>query len=95
MRDKTVIVWAAAGSLLIGLIGGCEKAPPPEEVRPIDWWEANAAERAAKLEECKSAPKKLDATPNCVNASRAENNAKAAGKWGTGKEGVRTEPTIP
>jgi len=49
----------------------------------------NAAERAAKLEECKSNPKIIDATPNCINASRAENNVKAAAKWGTDKEGVR------
>jgi hypothetical protein len=95
MKDKAFIVSAVAGVLLIGLIGGCERPSPSEEVRPIDWWEVNAAERAAKLEECKSNPKILDATPNCKNASRAENNVKATAKWGTDKEGVRTEPPIP
>jgi len=95
MRDKTFIVSAAAGAFLIAVIGSCEKPKPQEEVRPVDWYEANAAERAAKLEECKSSPKKLDATPNCINASRAENNVKAGAKWGTEKEGVRTEPAIP
>ena len=95
MKDKAFIVSAVAGALLIGIIGGCERPPTPEEVRPIDWWEANSAERAAKLEECKSNPKIIDATPNCINASRAENNVKAEAKWGTGKEGVRTAPAIP
>jgi hypothetical protein len=95
MKDKASIVSAVAGALLIGIIGGCERPPTPEEVRPADWWEVNAAERAAKLEECKSNPKIIDATPNCINASRAENNVKAAAKWGTDKEGVRTAPAIP
>jgi hypothetical protein len=95
MKDKTVIISAAVGTLLIGLIAGCEKSPTPEETRPVDWWEANADARAAKLEECKTQPKYIDATPNCKNASLAENNVKAAPKWGTEKGGIRTEPQFP
>lgn len=95
MKSKTFIVYAAAGIFLIAVIGGCETRQPHEEVRPVDWYESNPAERAAKLAECKANPSKLDATPNCINASRAENNIKSAGKWGTEHSSVRTEPTAP
>ena len=93
MNEKTIIVLGATSALVIAL-AGCESRRAHEEVRPVDWYESNPADRAAKLEECKSSPGKLDATPNCVNASRAENNVKAAAKWGTEKEGVRTPATI-
>lgn len=93
MNEKTIIVSAAASVLVIAL-SGCESRPAHEEVRPVDWYESNPAERAVKLAECLANPKKLDATPNCVNASRAENNAKSAAKWGTEKEGVRTPATV-
>ncbi|BCT68094.1 EexN family lipoprotein [Nitrosospira sp. NRS527] len=93
---KTVMaVFMAVGALLITTLVGCETHEPQEEVRSVDWYEANAAERAAKLNECKTSPRSIDATPNCVNASRAENNAKADTQWGTSSEGVRTMPTIP
>jgi hypothetical protein len=93
MKDKKIIS-VLASFLLIGVIGSCQRSQAPEEVRPVDWWETNAQERAAKLKECETNPQKLDATPNCINASRAENNVKAATKWGTEKGGVRTEPTV-
>jgi hypothetical protein len=93
---KTVTaVSMAVGTLLLTTLMGCETHQPQEEVRPVDWYEANDAERAAKLNECKNSPSSIDATPNCVNASRAENNVKANAKWGTSSEGVRTVPTLP
>ena len=91
--NKKIVIASAMG-LLFTVLGGCDTRQGHEEVRPVDWYESNATERAAKLEECKSNPGKLDATPNCVNASRAENNVKAAAKWGTEKEGVRTPATV-
>ena len=93
MKDKTIVVSAAASALFITL-AGCDTRKAHEEVRPVDWYESNPAERTAKLDECRASAGKLDATPNCVNASRAENNVKAAAKWGTEKEGVRTPATI-
>ncbi|SEK61565.1 EexN family lipoprotein [Nitrosovibrio tenuis] len=93
MKENTVIVSAAASALFI-ILTGCESQQPHEEVRPVDWYEVNSAERAAKLAECRANPDQLDATPNCINASRAENNVKAPAKWGTEKEGVRTPATI-
>lgn len=93
---KTVTaVFMTVGALSITTLVGCETHEPQEEVRSVDWYEANDAERAAKLNECKTNPRSIDATPNCVNASRAENNAKANTQWGTSKEGVRTVPTLP
>ena len=85
----------AVGALLITTLTGCETHEPQEEVRPVDWYEAHDAERTAKLDECKNSPRNIDATPNCINASRAENNVKANTKWGTSSEGVRTVTTLP
>lgn len=76
------------------MLAGCETRNTGEEVRSVDWYESNDTERAAKLTECMANPGTLDATSNCVNASRAENNVKAEAKWGTGSEGVRTTPPI-
>ena len=96
MKQKAFIVAAVANALLILALAGCDgREQPKEEVRPVDWYVKHESERAAKLLECRSKPGILDATPNCVNASRAENEAKEPTKWGSEKEGVRTEPPVP
>jgi hypothetical protein len=96
MKQKAFIVSAAATALLMSALAGCEsREPPKEEVRPVDWYVKHESARAAKLVECQSKPGVLVATPNCVNASRAENEARAPANWGTEKEGVRTEPPLP
>jgi hypothetical protein len=64
-------------------------------VREVDWYEKNPAEREAKLAECRGNPGLLDGTPDCINASRAANNAAATTKWATENEDVRTAPAIP
>ena len=94
MREKTAIVSVGASGLLIAMLAGCDTRDVQEDVRSVDWYESHATERAAKLKDCMTNPRKLDATPDCVNASRAENNVKAATEWGTSDEGVRTEPSI-
>lgn len=94
MREKAAVVLARVCALLIAMLAGCETREAQEDVRPVDWYESHPTERAAKLNECMTNPRKLDATPDCVNASRAENNVKAATKWATPDEGVRTEPSI-
>ena len=94
MREKTAVVSLGAGALLIAMLAGCESRREQEDVRSVDWYETHAAERAEKLKECMTSPRTLDATPDCVNASRAENNVKAATTWATPDEGVRTEPPI-
>lgn len=96
MKQKAFIVWAAANALLLSALAGCESRElPKEEVRPVEWYLKHDSARAAKLVECQSKPGVIDATPNCVNASRAENEARAPSKWATDKEGVRTEPPVP
>lgn len=94
MKTKAGIALTAASVLLGSMLAGCEDRKMEEEVRNVGWYEANKAERAAKLIECMSNPHRLDATPNCINASRAENNVKAGAKWGTESEGVRTPASI-
>ena len=94
MKKKTAIVSLAASALLVSMLASCETRNKGEEVRSVDWYEANSTERTQKLAECMANPGTLDGTPNCVNASRAENNVKAGAKWGTESEGVRTMPPI-
>lgn len=94
MRKKTTIVSVGVSGLMIAMLAGCSTRTAQEDVRSVDWYEAHATERAAKLKDCMINPRTLDATPDCVNASRAENNIKATTKWATPDEGVRTEPSI-
>jgi hypothetical protein len=95
MKRHVAMVSVAASTFLGLMLAGCETRKMEEEVRSIDWYQANNAERAAKLTQCISDPDKYDATPNCINASRAENNAKAGTIWSDGKENIRTEPKVP
>ncbi|SEN66331.1 hypothetical protein SAMN05216404_10643 [Nitrosospira multiformis] len=90
---KTIISVGMSG-FLIAMLAGCGTRTAQEDVRSVDWYESHETERTAKLKDCMTSPRTLDATPDCVNASRAENNIKAATKWATPDEGVRTEPSI-
>ncbi|MBN9126740.1 MAG: EexN family lipoprotein [Nitrosospira sp.] len=94
MKTKLEIIFVAVGACA-ALVAGCGTRSGEGTVRPVDWYEKNAAEREAKLAECRANPGLLDGTPDCINASRAANNANAEAKWATEKEGVRTEPSIP
>ena len=76
------------------LLAGCELRETEDEVRPAEWYESHPSEREKMLAECMSSASHRDASPDCVNASRAENNAKNSTRWGTPKEDVRTEPLI-
>lgn len=88
------LIPAAACAALMVLLAGCDFREAQEEVRSVDWYESHPAERTAKLSECMTSEGPLDATPDCINASRAENNAKGYTRWGTPKDEVRTEPAI-
>ncbi|MDR2688317.1 MAG: EexN family lipoprotein [Azoarcus sp.] len=48
------------------LFTGCE-----QEVQTVEWYKEHDAERLAVVRECKENPDKLNKTPNCVNAKRA------------------------
>lgn len=94
MKKNVTAVPMAASVLVISILAGCESRRVDDEVRSVDWYEQHSEERAAKLADCMTNPRTLDATPDCVNASRAENNVKANTEWGTPDEGVRTTPPI-
>lgn len=72
MRKLTVLM-ALAGAL--SMLAGCNEDKPAEEVvQTVDWYKAHKTERADVLAKCQSNPGELAATPNCVNASRAESS---------------------
>jgi hypothetical protein len=91
-RQLTSISIATAVFVALGL-AGCNDRRTDDEVRSVAWYHANKDERAAKLAQCMSNPDN-DATPNCINASRAENDSKAAADWVKEKEDVRTPASI-
>lgn len=64
------------------------EAPKAEVVQTVDWYKAHKDERRAMLDRCHNNPGELAATPNCVNASRAESSA----TWGSRTGGHRIEP---
>jgi hypothetical protein len=72
MRKLTVFL-AMAGAL--SMLAGCNEDKPAEvAVQTVDWYKAHKAERTDMLAKCQSNPGELAATPNCVNASRAESS---------------------
>lgn len=70
---KLMAVTAGVLSMLAGvsLLTGCKEDKP---VQTTEWYKEHNAERQAMLEECKANPGELAATPNCVNASRADSS---------------------
>jgi len=70
--------------LLLAGVAGC-KDDPAGQVQTVDWYKAHQAERMAMLAKCRDNPGQLAATPNCVNATRAE----SATTWGGRGGGVK------
>jgi hypothetical protein len=96
MKTHSRIISMVMAACILASLTACDSRGGRETtVREVDWYEKNAAEREAKLAECRANPGLLDGTPDCINASRAANNAAATTKWATKNEGVRTEPAIP
>lgn len=96
MKTNVRIIFIVAGICSLASLTGCDSRGGRETtVREVAWYEKNTAEREAKLAECRANPGLLDGTPDCINASRAANNAAATTKWATENEGVRSEPAIP
>jgi hypothetical protein len=67
MKKKIIILAAIA----LGLTG-CKEEETPEVVQSVEWYKEHPTERAVQLDQCKSDPGELALTPNCVNASRAQ-----------------------
>ena len=61
------------------VLAGCNEK---DQVQTVDWYKANAPERAAMLAKCKANPGELAASPNCINANRAETAVDGAKRGG-------------
>lgn len=88
---NTIIV-----ALILVLLFGCEARDQIEKVRSVEWYQTYDTERSKKLAECKANPAILDGTPDCVNASLAENNLQDATRWheDSDEDNIRVEPPI-
>jgi hypothetical protein len=74
MKKLPALLFFAAIALV-----GCKDNDP---VQTVDWYKAHAPKRAAMLAKCKANPGELAASPNCINASRAETAADGAKRGG-------------
>lgn len=69
MKKEVIMILASVA--LAGLTG-CKEEETPEAVQSVEWYKEHPAERVVQLDKCKSDPGELALTPNCVNASRAQ-----------------------
>lgn len=76
MKKNAVMMLAAAAVLALA---GCKDDKPQEVVQTVEWFKEHKSEREAQLTKCNSNPGELAATPNCVNASRADSDV----TWGS------------
>ncbi|MDP1593298.1 MAG: EexN family lipoprotein [Gallionella sp.] len=74
MKKLSTLLFLAAIALV-----GCKDNDP---VQTVDWYKANAPERAAMRAKCKDNPGELAASPNCINANRAETAVDGAKRGG-------------
>ncbi|EJQ0681022.1 EexN family lipoprotein [Pseudomonas aeruginosa] len=84
MKKMMVLVMAGALSVL----AGC-KEDKTEVVQSVEWYKAHTAERKDMLAKCNENPGERMATPNCVNASRADSST----TWGARGGGIK--PVAP
>lgn len=64
MRNLTLFLFIAV------LLAGCDENTA---VQTVDWYKAHDTERKDMIANCKSSPGELAASPNCINAQRAQN----------------------
>ncbi|EMO4164944.1 MAG: EexN family lipoprotein [Gallionella sp.] len=74
MKKLSTLLLLAAVAL-----AGCNETDP---VQTVDWYKTNASERATMLAKCKANPGELAASPNCINANRAETAVDGAKRGG-------------
>lgn len=82
MKAKTLTLGLLA---LCGILSACH---PTEPTRSVEWFKENRPALKETLARCNGNPGELAATPNCINASRAQ----SAITWGAKGGGVRAEP---
>ena len=66
MKKLTLFLCVAS------VLAGCGEGSEP--VHLVDWYKSHEAERKAMIAKCESNPGELLATPNCINATRANND---------------------
>lgn len=66
----------ALGVFLLLVITAC--TPTTDPTQTVEWYLAPPTERTTQLQQCRSIPGELSATPNCINAERAETRADAS-----------------
>lgn len=59
-----------------------------EVVQTVDWYKAHNTERHNVLAKCSNNPGQLGATPNCINASRAD----ASSVWASRGGAIKVAP---
>ena len=84
--NRAAIFLVVAG--ILSMLVGCneDKETTPEVVQSVEWYKAHKPERDVVLAKCRSNPGQIGATPNCINASRAE----SATTWGAKGSGIKT-----
>ncbi|MEO1889367.1 MAG: EexN family lipoprotein [Cycloclasticus sp.] len=65
MKNTKTLLLVSLAALLLSACSG------EEEVRSKDWYIAHSAEQASQLDICVHRPQ-LSETPNCINATAAE-----------------------
>lgn len=73
MNKQNILMAAAVALILVGC--GSE-----EPVQSVEWWKAHPTERASMMKKCMDNPGELAATPNCLNASKADTGSVITGK---------------
>jgi hypothetical protein len=68
---QNVLIFATLG--MLSFMVGCASDKNSEPTQTVDWYKTHGAERKDVLEKCKNNPGELAMTPNCVNASKADN----------------------
>jgi hypothetical protein len=91
---KSAVIFLMAVGVL-SVMAGCKedktdttKGETPETVQvveavqTVDWYKAHNAERNSVLTKCRNNPGTIGATPNCINASRADSSSVWAARGG-------------
>lgn len=91
MKKMEAMMLVAA----VALTGCGVDENPKEVVQSVEWFKEHPAEREAQLAKCKSNPGELAATPNCVNASRADSSTTWSSRGGTIKVAPLESPSSP
>jgi hypothetical protein len=79
LKKMSILLVVAAP---LALLAGCKSEKPPEVVQTVEWYKANRTERTEVLAKCKSNPGELAATPNCINATRADTSTTWSARGG-------------